>query len=396
MSTIYIDSLNTFCQKYFIDRGIPLSRQDRLLAEHRRINLDSEIFENLMLYDSVNFKVYGENVPLAYLTNALTVKGIERLIEKKSLSFTLWTPNVMTIVDNIDGLVPIVHGRVNSLVHSDPEESIRIGLNFIANGLSRKQINNLTRKIRDSYLLPKEGLESDAASVALSAYEKNKFKLLGFDTTGLDIHRLNKEQKSKLLNCATTFLEYKFLISENFISHTNKKFDLLFEDSFNSISQSTVIDYYSKITIIENFPDLFSLGKELKNPLENVVTLRDKKNIKKFRTWITEAMETTDLKEITRVYIDEIQNAKGFFETTTGKVSKSLFMWSVGAGLGSFIGPEGAVIGGALGAAVSPLTNVGLDMLDEYMISEMTKGWTPRMFFDELRSLEKNDTSLSI
>lgn len=390
MSTIYIDSLNTFCQKYFIDRGVPLSPQDRLLARNRRINLDSEIFENLMLYDSVNFKVYGENVPLAYLTNALTIKGIERLIEKKALGFTLWTPNLMTIVDNIDGLVPIVHGRVNSQVHSDPEESIKAGLNFLINKLPNKQIINLTRKIRDCYLLPKDGLESDAASVALSAYEKNKFKLLGFDTTGLDIHHLNKEQKIKLLNCATTFLEYKFLISENFISHTNKNFSLLFEDSFNSISQSSVIDYYSKITIIENFPDLFSLGKELKNPLGNVVTLRDKKNIKKFRTWITDAMETTDLKEITRVYIDEIQNAKGFFDTTKGKVSKSLFMWSVGAGLGSFVGPEGALIGGALGTAVAPLTNVSLDMLDEYMISEMIKGWTPRMFFDELRNLERN------
>ncbi len=390
MSTIYIDSLDTFCQKYFIDRGVPLSPQDRLLARNRRINLDSEIFENLMLYDSVNFKVYGENVPLAYLTNALTIKGIERLIEKKALGFTLWTPNLMTIVDNIDGLVPIVHGRVNSQVHSDPEESIKAGLNFLINKLPNKQIINLTRKIRDCYLLPKDGLESDAASVALSAYEKNKFKLLGFDTTGLDIHHLNKEQKIKLLNCATTFLEYKFLISENFISHTNKNFSLLFEDSFNSISQSTVIDYYSKITIIENFPDLFSLGKELKNPLGNIVTLRDKKNIKKFRTWITDAMETTDLKEITRVYIDEIQNAKGFFDTTKGKVSKSLFMWSVGAGLGSFVGPEGVLIGGALGTAVAPLTNVSLDMLDEYMISEMIKGWTPRMFFDELRNLERN------
>lgn len=389
MSTIYIDSLNTFCQKYFINKGMPLSQQDRLLAEYRRINLDSEIFENLMLYDSVNFKVHGENVPLAYLTNALTVKGVERLIEKKSLGFTLWTPNVVNIVDNIDGLLPIAYGRLNSQVHSDPEESIKAGLKFIANGLPRKQVNNLTRKIRDCYLLPKQGLESDAASVALSAFEKNKFKLLGFDTRGLDIHHLDKEQKGKLLNCATTFLEYKFLISENFISHTNKKFDLLFEDSFNSISQNSVLDYYSKIIAIENFPDLFSLGKELKNPLENVVALRDKQNIKKFRTWITEAMETTDLKEITKIYIDEIQNAKGFFETKTGKVSKSIFMWSVGAGLGAFIGPQGALIGGALGVAVSPLTYVALDMLDKHMVSEMTKGWTPRMFFDELRSIEK-------
>jgi len=391
MSTVYIDSLNTFCQKYFLDRGIPLSPQDRLLIKPRKTNIDSEIFENLMLYDSVNFKVYGENIPLAYLTTTLGVKGVERLIEKKSLSFTLWTPNIMMGIDNIDGLIPIMHGRVNSPAHSDPEESITLGLNFIADKLSRKEIKNLTHKIRDSYLIPKEGLESDAAAVALSAYKKNKFKLLGFDTTELDIYNLNKEQKMKLLNCATTCLEYKFLISQNFISHTNKKFNLLFADSFNSISQNTVREYYSKITTIENFPDLFSLAKELKDPLKDVAFLRDKKNIKKFRKWITETMEKSDLQEITKLYIDEIQNAKGFFETKKGKVSKSLFMWSVGAGLGSFIGPEGVVIGGTIGASISPLTNVGLDMLDEYMISQIIKGWTPRMFFDELRSLEKND-----
>ena len=393
MSTVYIDSLNTFCQKYFIDRGVPLSPQDKLLIKHRKTNVDSEIFENLMLYDSVNFKVYGENVPLAYLTTALGVKGVERLIERQAISFTLWTPNIMMGVDNIDGLVPIMHGRINSPAHCDPEESTTIGLNFMANKLSCKQIKTLTYKIRDSYVIPKEGLESDAAAVALSAYKKNKFKLLGFDTTDLDIYNLNKDQKTKLLNCATTCLDYKFLISQNFISHTNKKLNLLFEDSFNSITKNTVRDYYSKITTIENFPDLFSLAKDLKDPLKDIAVLRDKQNIKKFRQWITESMETSDLKEITKLYVDEIQNAKGFFQTKKGKVSKSFFMWSVGAGLGSFIGPEGAVIGGALGAAVSPLTSVSLDMLDEYMINEMTKGWTPRMFFDELRSLEKNDNS---
>lgn len=390
MSTVYVDSLDTFCQKYFIDRGIPLSPQDKLLVKYRKTNIDSEIFENLMLYDSVNFKVYGENVPLAYLTNAIGVKGIERLMEMKSLSFTLWTPNIMMGVDNIDGLIPIMHGRVNSLAHSDPEESITIGLNFMTDKLTRKQIKNLVHKIRDSYIIPKEGIESDAAAVALSAYKKNKFHLLGFDTTGLDIYNLNKEQKTKLLNCANTCLEYKFLISQNFISHSNKKLNMLFADSFNSISQNSVKDYYSKITTIENFPDLFSLAKELKDPLKDIAALRDKKNIKKFRKWINETIETTDLTEISKLYIDEIQNAKGFFETKKGKVLKSFFMWSVGAGLGSFIGPEGAIIGGALGATVSPLTNIGLDMLDEYMINEIIKGWTPRMFFDELRILEKN------
>lgn len=389
MSTVYVDSLDTFCQKYFIDRGIPLSPQDKLLVKYRKTNIDSEIFENLMLYDSVNFKVYGENVPLAYLTNAIGVKGIERLMEMKSLSFTLWTPNIMMGIDNIDGLIPIMHGRVKSLAHSDPEESITIGLNFMTDKLTHKQIKNLVHKIRDSYIIPKEGIESDAAAVALSAYKKNKFHLLGFDTTGLDIYNLNKEQKSKLLNCATTCLEYKFLISQNFISHSNKKINMLFADSFNSISQNSVKDYYSKITTIENFPDLFSLAKELKDPLKDIAALRDKKNIKKFRKWINETIETTDLTEISKLYIDEIQNAKGFFETKKGKVLKSFFMWSVGAGLGSFIGPEGAIIGGALGATVSPLTNIGLDMLDEYMINEIIKGWTPRMFFDELRILEK-------
>lgn len=88
MNNIYNKKLNDFTRKYFISDN-NLSKEDILFQKINYNNIKAQIFEDLLLYDKITFKVYGENIPLAFLINELSMKGIERLIEKDDIQFVL-------------------------------------------------------------------------------------------------------------------------------------------------------------------------------------------------------------------------------------------------------------------------------------------------------------------
>ncbi|HCK7400743.1 TPA: hypothetical protein N0X38_003014 [Acinetobacter baumannii] len=381
MSAIYNDSLNEYCRKYFVKDEVKITQQDVLLAEWRYKKLQAELFESFLLNEKVNLKVYGENIPLVFLINNLGLQNVEKLLERDALSFTLWTPMIVQMVDNIEGVVPIAAGRVNSAVHSDPVESIKSGFNWMRNGINEKTKKMLTNKVRDLYVLPQDNLEHDASALTLSAFHSNKTSLIGFNSEGLDIHKLNKEQKTKITECASTILEHKFLISQNLVSNDVSKFSRLYSDSINKIVKSEVKDFSAKIFELECFPDLYTLGMNIENPLQHMIKIRHSKNSVKFRSWVQEFSNTTDISEISKAYMDEITRPIGFLQSDEGRFVKSCLMTTIGAGVGAFCGPAGALVGAGAGLAI--------DLIDEFFISELTKGWTPRMFFDDMRNFAK-------
>jgi hypothetical protein len=46
-------------------------------------------------------------------------------------------------------------------------------------------------------------------------------------------------------------------------------------------------------------------------------------------------------------------------------------------------------LGGLMAQAAHPAVDFGLDLLDEFLLDGLKKGWHPRMFFNDLRKLEK-------
>ena len=46
-------------------------------------------------------------------------------------------------------------------------------------------------------------------------------------------------------------------------------------------------------------------------------------------------------------------------------------------------------VGGAAIAAAHPATDFALDLADEFLLDEIKKGWSPRLFLDDLRKLSK-------
>ncbi|NEX75072.1 hypothetical protein [Aeromonas rivipollensis] len=377
--------LNDFCQKFLVIGNYKPTKKDEILFPHRYECLKADIFESLMLYDRVNLKIYGENVPLAVLLNEVGVNGVEKLIEQDALRFVHWTPMVMHMVDQIDGILPIVVGRHTSDVHCDPEASIKKTFMFMRNKPNFLKRKMLLRKVRDLYFEPQQGLEHDASEMIMSSYNSGKLIDLGLDNHKLDIYRLSSNQKVLLTNCASEILEHKFIISNNLTAHKTLSFNTLYSDSIGKFSQT---EASVEIFKLENFPDLHSLSLELGNPLNKVAEYRSRKNSVKFRSWLDEATDSKELYEITRAYIDSIENAKGFFETKRGRLTKNIAMTVVGAGVGSMLGPVGTALGGIAGQALAPAADFTLDLIDEYFLTELLKGWKPRMFVDDMRKLQ--------
>jgi len=72
---IFYEGLNEFCQKYLVTNS-KVTKLDLFLYDVKHKDVESTLFENLLLFDTVSLKVHGENIPLAVLLNLLGEKKI--------------------------------------------------------------------------------------------------------------------------------------------------------------------------------------------------------------------------------------------------------------------------------------------------------------------------------
>jgi hypothetical protein len=123
--------------------------------------------------------------------------------------------------------------------------------------------------------------------------------------------------------------------------------------------------------------------------LKRVPSLRGKRSSRKFREWLASA--TVGDKSITEEYLSAIVEAKGPLDTKTGKVFKSVALATVGGVLGHAVEGTlpGIVAGGFIAQMAGPTVEFGLDLADEFLLGGRRQGWRPRMFFDDLRKLDR-------
>ncbi len=115
-------------------RGLaPVSQTDAALGPSRFKRLEASLFEDLLLFDRVSFKVHGENIPLAVLLNLFGTKSFEALFEQSAIRFVLWTPMVGFNETELPWIHPLVFGNFNSPAHSNPEASADLGLKWLRN-----------------------------------------------------------------------------------------------------------------------------------------------------------------------------------------------------------------------------------------------------------------------
>lgn len=71
-----------------------------------------------------------------------------------------------------------------------------------------------------------------------------------------------------------------------------------------------------------------------------------------------------------------------------GKSTKSFSMMFLGYGAGHLISPVIAPYSAAILPFADSLKDYIFDMADEYLLSELTKGWTPQVFINDLKNLK--------
>jgi hypothetical protein len=372
-------------------QGTPLTKEDLASFDVNRKKVEAEIFENLALFDQINFKVYGENIPLALLLRLLGEQGVDQLIDQGALKFTLWTPMVAQMVEKIDGIDPIMSGVLSSKAHTDPEESIELGLNWLEPKPDRTKRRKLSRKLRDLYILPSTDLPKNAVDLTKSAYQSGRLDHFGFNHSSTPYRTVTKEETTRLLKCTDDLLEYTYMLSNGLTSFSKSEFYEFFILSQERISMaSEQTSAFSKISSIEQFPDLQSLHAQLYKPYDKIIEVRSKRNARKFRAWLNEKSDAETKTEITKEYIDAIVNQKGFFQTRTGKLTKTIAMASIGSGIGALVaGVPGSVTGAALIKAAEPAVDFAIDLVDEFLLDGLTKGWSPRVFVDDIRKLSE-------
>jgi hypothetical protein len=377
----FYPSLNDFCRKYYVINHMqPLNALEIEQYPIRLKEQESSLFEHLLIFDTMSIKVFGENIPLVLLLNLFGQRGLEELVEQRAFRFVLWTPNVVHMVTDMPGINAIASGNLNSVAHCDPEKSIELGLNWLNPNPTTQLKKILKRKIAPLYDIPPIDLSGTAVEMASSAFKSGKLKPLGLDPEVKRLDSLNLPDRKLLGECATELLEYRFLLSRQMTSISDYKYFSFFSDSIRRITTSNrLLSSFSELAKLEDFPDLKALYPTLQSALERVPKLRMKRDARKFREWF--ALTTAGDSSLTKEYINAIVDSKGFLDTTTGKFIKSIALTAIGAIAGKAL--EGtfpaAMAGGAIAKAAEPAVDLGLDLLDEFLLVGLRKGWNPRM-----------------
>jgi hypothetical protein len=148
---------------------------------------------------------------------------------------------------------------------------------------------------------------------------------------------------------------------------------------------SSVNEGFRYLAKIEGIPNIDFITSDPRGPLRDIVKIRARNSSALFRQWLSSKPGETDV-ELTRRYVDAIADRKGFFDRAPGKVTKAILMTAAGAGVGVAIerGLAAAAIGGMVGKVLEPFADFGLDLLDSFLLDGLLRGWTPRLFLNQL------------
>ena len=233
----------------------PLSQFDLVQFPARDVAERAALFEQLLLFDTVSVKVYGENIPLVLMLRLIGEKGLEALLEQGAIRFVLWTPVITHNVTELPGLNPLQSGNLNSPAHSDPEQSIDFGLKWLGENASNSLKRRLKKKVLPHYDVPPSDLAGEAVALTNSAFASGKLRPLGFDPDKQRIDHLTLIERGRLSKCASDLLEYRYLVSHQMTAFASFEYFSLFSDSLHHIETSSkMTEAFGELCTLENVP----------------------------------------------------------------------------------------------------------------------------------------------
>jgi hypothetical protein len=292
-ANVFYPSLDDFCRKYFVAGPKSLTPVEQHAFPVRDTAERAALFEHLLLFDTVSFKVYGENLPLVVMLRHFGENGLETLIEQDAIRFVLWTPMITHAVTEIPGVNALQSGNLNSPAHSDPEQSIDLGLNWLTQQPTQRFRRRLKKKVIPLYRIPPPELAGEVVALTNSAFASGKLKALGLDPERHRIDNLKLNERAQLGKCATQLLEYRYLVSEQMTALSSFEYFSLFSDSLRHIETSAKkVKAFGELSRLENMPDLKELFPTFRGGLAQVPRIRDRRTARRFREWLRVRLRT--------------------------------------------------------------------------------------------------------
>jgi len=355
----------------------------QILAEF--LQLQVTIGEVMMRHDRVCFSVYGENLIAPLLLRAFGADGVLSLLEQNALGFALQSSFITYSVSDLPGLFPLQSARLNSLVHSDPAESVADGLRRMASQPDGATLRRLQQALADSYIRSDFDLAPEAVSLAHNGYGQGRFSSLGLPPDK-EVSKLDQPERALLGRFATELRDLAFL--SHFKMETLDEFVItrLCDESLGKLTEGRKLaDAEARLFQIENVPSFGELFSSGALPIADIPAMRQNTHASKFRRWLRDATESVDAADLGRCYLDAVTHRKGLFNSTAGKVGKTLGVSALSATIGGLVaGPAGVAIGGAVGAGIPVAADISLDLIDQFVLGKVLEGWNPRNYFDKV------------
>ncbi|SEI85014.1 hypothetical protein SAMN05518849_1011107 [Sphingobium sp. AP50] len=356
--------------------------------------LKAELFEQLLLFGGVNFSINGPNTIIPILYRSMNTKALDALLEQQALSFTVWTPQPMMAHDQGRVKATFV-GRIGDGNDSelDIEKIIDIGLEVQSVGMIDSYKKELRKKLISAHTLLDSNLPATAWDVAGQALTAGELEGMGLSKRSTIIESPTCDGE-RLNEIAESITAYRYILDHGMISQNNAGTFDCFRFGAEQIKEtSSSTNAFSVISNFEKFPNLRALYDKVDKPLQVAASFRSTNTANRFRDWLSTVAESPSDAALIREYVDACAQRKGLFDSAPAKFLKVTTMVAVG----SLLVPGAELLGAVAGAALGPVTDaaakmvagksaeLGLGVIDSFLIDSLKRGWSPKAYFDRLR-----------
>jgi hypothetical protein len=335
--------------------------------------------EALLFAPRVSFKVYGENVVLALLTNALGARAVEDLLRAGDLEFVLWRsfPVRWSKEQLQPGLKPLAGLTLTDKAHSDPLESAELGLRGWGKPLASSDRQRLAKAAAERTVVVATDLGQKAVQRVEHAYESGLLAARGFKAEE-EMASLSSERRSQLATLAEDLAEGVVAFEGDYDFHESaESWKVLVDACARVQGQSNVIESAESVLSLEGIPDVPTLIARGIVKHKDIVTIRRSPEAVEFRRWLWSQSDPADARSVGEAYLAAMAPKIDLKDQTWFKAARVSVMNIVGSVVGAALaGP----LGGAAGFAVSTVAGLALSHLDAFWGDKLLAGTNPRRF----------------
>jgi hypothetical protein len=367
-------------------------------ASRRQLRSQKEnLFEQLLLFESVNFSINGPNTIIPLLYRSMGDRVLEDLLDQDALTFTVWTPQPMMSHQNGRVAATFV-GRIGD-GHGSELDIERI----VDNGLTIQQVGMpdwYKRQIRTKLIARHRLLDEKLPETAWQVAEKA--------LAGGELEEMSLGQRPTILGSTTqdgviftkaadSILSYRYVLENGMASQNDPGLVEIFGLGVKRLkATNSRAAKYAIVSEYEKFPNLRTMYGKLDDPFRVVSSFRSTYTARRFREWLATSADTISEIDVIRDYVDACGKRRGMFESAPAKFLKLTGMIAIG----HIVLPDAHLLGEALGALLAGIpaealgtitettSEFGLGVIDSFIVDNFKVGWTPRAYFDRLRRFQ--------